>query len=334
VPLGERTMVNFSSAERDVTQVHLSVATRQQTGRVDVLNVLTGKTELQSASKAKHDLADITVRTAFVTAKDGAQIPVTLMHRPDLKLDGDNRTLLYGYGSYGTTQWPAYSSTAAAWVRLGGVHAVAHIRGGGELGNAWHDAGRLGNKQTSYDDFTSVATWLVAEKITSAKRLGIQGASSGGRLVLGAFVQRPELFGAVVAGVPVADMLRFDKHTWGISWKAEYGDVDKAEEFKWLLKHSPLHNIKAKLAAGVTYPPLLILTADNDQRVVPAHAYKFAATLKEAVPTAEVYVRTRKKAGHGSGNAYSLGQEYTADVVTFLTEKLGGPVLELPKFET
>jgi prolyl oligopeptidase len=330
VALGERTMANFSSGERDATQLYLSVATRQQAGRVDKLNMLTGQTELHLASKAKHDLADVTVRTAYATAKDGTKIPVTLMHRPDLKLDGDNRTLLYGYGSYGITQWPGYSTLAATWIRLGGVYAVAHIRGGGELGNAWHDAGRLGTKQTSYNDFASVAEWLVAEKITTAKRLGIQGASSGGRLVLGSFVQRPELFGAVVSGVPVADMLRFDKHTWGISWKAEYGDVDKAEEFKWLFAHSPLHNIKP----GVTYPPLMILTADNDQRVVPAHSYKFAAALKEKVPGTEVYVRTRKKAGHGATNAYSLGQEYVADIITFLTEKLGGPVLELPKIET
>jgi prolyl oligopeptidase len=330
VPLGERTMANFSSnAERDATQVHLSIGTRQQTGRVETLNLLTGKTELHLASKAKHDLADITVRTAFATAKDGAQIPVTLMHRPELKLDGENRTLLYGYGSYGITQWPGYSSLAAAWIRTGGVYAVAHIRGGGELGNAWHDAGRLGNKQTAYNDFASVAEWLVAEKITTAKRLGIYGASSGGRLVLGSFVQRAELFGAVVSGVPVADMLRFDKHTWGIAWKAEYGDVDKAEEFKWLFGHSPLHNIKP----GKAYPPLMILTADNDQRVVPAHSYKFAAALKDVVPGAEVYVRTRKKAGHGGYNAYSLSLEYVADIVTFLTAKLGGPVLDLPKID-
>jgi prolyl oligopeptidase len=329
VALGERVTVNFGNNERDATQVHLGVSTRQQTGRVEKLNMLTGQTELHAASNAKHDLADVTVRTAFATAEDGTQIPVTLMHRPDLKFDGANRTLLYGYGSYGITMWPSFSSLAAAWVRLGGVYAVAHIRGGGELGNAWHDAGRLGSKPTSYSDFASVAEWLVGEKITMAKRLGIHGASSGGRLVLGSFVQRPELFGAVVSGVPVADMLRFDKHTWGVSWKAEYGDVDKAEEFKWLLSHSPLHNIKA----GVTYPPLLILTADNDQRVVPAHSYKFAAALKDAVPGTEVYVRTRKKAGHGGTNAYSLGQEYVADIVTFLTEKLGGPVLDLPKIQ-
>jgi prolyl oligopeptidase len=333
VALGERSQLTFSSGERDVTQIHVSVSTPLQPGRVDKLNLLTGQTELHLASKAKHDLADMTVRTVFATSKDGTKIPVTLLHRPDLKLDGENRTLLYGYGGFGITERPGYRTLAAAWVRLGGVYAVAHIRGGGELGNTWHDGGSLANQQNGFDDFASVAEWLVAEKITTPKRLGIQGASNGGRLVLSSFVQRPELFGAVVCGVPVADMVRFDKHTWGISWKQEYGDVDKPEDFKLLYKLSPVHNIRAKLPNGAAYPPLLILTAENDQRVVPAHAYKFAAALKDAVPTAEVYVRTRRRGGHGNHNAYSLGQEYTADVVTFLTEKLGGPVLDLPKID-
>jgi prolyl oligopeptidase len=329
ITFGERVSVAFQSGERDVTTVNASVSSRQQPGRVEKINLLTGKTELVSPSKAKHDLSDITVRTVFATSKDGTKIPVTLMHRPDMVADGENRTLLYGYGSYGITQQATYSPTAAAWVRLGGVYAVAHIRGGGENGNAWHEAARLGRKQTSYDDFAAAAEWLAAEKITRASRLGIHGGSSGGRLVLGCMVQRPTLYGAVVASVPVADMLRFDKHTWGVSWKVEYGDVDKAEEFKWLHAHSPLHNIKA----GVAYPPLLLLTADNDQRVVPAHTYKFAAALKEASPKTDVLVRTRRKAGHGQHNAYTRAQENSADVVTFMTGKLGGPVLDLPKID-
>jgi prolyl oligopeptidase len=231
------------------------------------------------------------------------------MHRRDTP-DGSNRTLLYGYGGFGISQWPFYSSFVAAWIRLGGVFALSYIRGGGELGSNWHETGRRSKQQNSFDDFAASAEWLIRNGLTRADRLGIFGASNGGRLVLATNLQRPELFGAVVSAVPVADMIRFPKFTFGRHWTPEYGDPEKPEDFKWLMAYSPLHNVKRDMK----YPPLMILTADNDQRVAPAHD-----------------VRTRRGAGHGGGNAYSKSIEYQADIITFLCTKLGGPLLELPK---
>src|SRR4029453_44970 len=163
-----------------------------------------------------------------------------------------------------------YWRLVAAWVRLGGVYAVATIRGGGELGSAWHEGGRLAKQQNSIDDFAAAAEWLSANGVTRRERLGIYGASNGGRLVLATMLQRPDLVGAVVSGVPVADMVRFHKFTFGVSWKPEYGDPNTPDAFKWLRASPPLHNDNP----AQTSPPLMILTADNDQRVVPAHAYK------------------------------------------------------------
>ncbi|MGH6816492.1 MAG: prolyl oligopeptidase family serine peptidase [Hyphomicrobiaceae bacterium] len=319
--------IHFLAGEREDSELHLDVDDRRRPARMERLNVMTGRVETVRPSKAPHSLADMELRHVHAKSKDGTEVPVTLMHRADIAADGSNRTLLTGYGSYGISQWPGYSSFVAAWLRLGGVYAVASIRGGGELGRNWHHDGRLAKKQNAIDDFAAAAEWLIGNRIAKPERLGIYGASSGGRLVLTAMVQRPELFGAVVAGVPLVDMLRFARFTFGSAWKAEYGDIDKAEDFKWLMAHSPLHNVKA----GAAYPPLLILTADNDERVVPAHAYKMAATLRATAPSSEVYVRTRQGAGHGSGNAYSKAIAYQADIIGFLCSKLGGPILELPK---
>jgi hypothetical protein len=167
------------------------------------------------------------VRQVRGKSKDGTEVPITLIHRPDVALDGSNRTLLYGYGGYGISQWPFYSSFVAAWLRLGGVYAVATIRGGSEFGSAWHEGGRLSKQQNSFDDFAAAAEWLIANGVTRRERLGIFGASNGGRLVLTTMLQRPDLIGAVVSGVPVADMVRFPKFTFGVSWTPEYGDPSK-----------------------------------------------------------------------------------------------------------
>ena len=330
VPVDQASRIEFQRGERVANTLHIDIDDRRRPRRQMQLNVLKGQLEPISGPKPPHTLEDVEIRESKARSKDGTEVPVTVMHLPGLKADGANRTLLYGYGSYGISQWPVYSSLVAAWIRLGGVYAVASIRGGAEFGQTWHENGRLSKKQNALDDFAAAAEHLAVEGICKPERLGIYGGSSGGRLVLGSLVQRPELFGAVVAGVPVADMLRFHRHTFGVAWTQEYGNPDKPEDFAWLRALSPLHNIKS----GVTYPPLMILTADNDQRVIPGHAYKFAATLSEASPTSEVHVRTRRGAGHGGGNAYSKGLEYQADILTFLTQKLGGPVLELPKIDT
>jgi prolyl oligopeptidase len=271
-------------------------------------------------------LSDAVVRQIFVTSRDGTRVPMTLIHRPGIALDGNNRTLLYGYGGFGVSLWPGYSEKVAAWVRLGGIYAIAAIRGGGEFGQPWHDGGRGAKKQNVFDDFTASAEWLIANGYTRPARLGINGASNGGLLVLACMLQRPELFGAVVAAVPVADMLRFQNFNFGSNWMVEYGNPDREPDFRTLLAYSPLHNVRA----GVTYPPLLVLTADHDDRVSPAHAYKFVATMQDRSPGSETYLRVERQAGHGSGNALSKTLDRDSDTIAFLCDKLGGPVLDLP----
>jgi prolyl oligopeptidase len=253
---------------------------------------------------------------------------MTLIHRPDIATDGSNRTLLYAYGGFGFALWPYYSERIAAWVRMGGSYALASIRGGGEYGQPWHDGGRGVHKQASFDDFIASAEWLISNGYTRPGRLGINGASNGGLLVLATMLQRPDLFGAVVSAVPVTDMLRFPKFTFGINWTPEYGDAETNEaDFKALLAYSPLHNIRK----DVKYPPLLVMTADNDDRVAPAHSYKFVATMQSESPDSAVYLAVERRAGHGQGNALNKSIDRECDTLAFLCEKLGGPMLDLPK---
>jgi prolyl oligopeptidase len=238
--------------------------------------------------------------------------------------------LLYAYGGFGYALWPGYSATIDAWVRLGGIYALASIRGGGEYGQDWHDAGRRAKKQNSFDDFIASAEWLIANGYTHPNRLGIDGASNGGLLVLATMLQRPDLFGAVVAAVPVTDMIRFPKFTFGVNWIPEYGDAEKSEaDFKTLLAYSPLHNVRN----GGKYPPLLVLTADHDDRVAPAHSYKFVATMQSSAPQSEVFLTVERRAGHGAGNALSKTIDRDSDTIAFLCEKLGGPIRDLPRIE-
>jgi prolyl oligopeptidase len=313
--------------ERD-DHLLLEVNDYKRPSRIEWLDLESGKASIFRASAAGHDLGDAVVRQVFVTGRDGAKIPMTLIHRPDIPMDGSNRTLLYAYGGFGITLWPGYREGIASWVRLGGVYALASIRGGGEYGQNWHDAGRLGNKQNSFDDFIASAEWLITNGITRPDRLGMTGASNGGLLVLAVMLQRPDLFGAVVAGVPVTDMIRFPKFTFGVNWKPEYGDPDNSEaDFKTLLAYSPLHNVRK----NVKYPPLLVLTADHDDRVAPAHSYKFVATMQSQAPESQVFLAVERRAGHGAGNSLSKSIDRECDTIAFLCEKLGGPMLDLPK---
>lgn len=319
--------IRIDRTERTASDMRVNVDDRRRPVRQMRLNIRTGSVIEIAGPKPPHTLEDAVIRQTEAVSEDGTHIPVTLMYLPGLAMNGTNRTLLYGYGSYGITQQPGYSSLAAAWVRLGGVYAVAAVRGGAEFGRTWHDGARQASKRNAVSDIVAAAEHLIASGMTSTPHLGCFGASSGGRLMLGAMVRRPDLFGAVAVGVPLVDMLRFHKHTFGASWKTEYGDPDRAADFAWLHALSPLHNIRA----GATYPPLLLLTGDNDQRVVPSHAYKFAATLRRASPGSVVLVRTRRDAGHGPGNATSKVIDYQSDIVTFLMSRLGGPVRELPQ---
>jgi prolyl oligopeptidase len=243
-----------------------------------------------------------------------------LTYRKGLKLDGNNPTLLYGYGGFDVSLTPTFSVSNVAWMEIGGVLAVPNLRGGGEYGEEWHRAGMKLKKQNVFDDFIAAAEWLIANKYTSSSKLAIDGASNGGLLVGACLTERPDLFGAAVPEVGVMDMLRFQKFTIGWAWASDYGSSDNPEEFKALYAYSPLHNIKPR----TVYPPTLILTADHDDRVVPGHSFKFAATLQGAqLGWAPVLIRIETRAGHGAGKPVSKLIDERTDVLGFLVRALG-----------
>jgi prolyl oligopeptidase len=256
----------------------------------------------------------------FYTSKDGTRVPMFVSHKKGLALDGSAPTLLYAYGGFNIPLLPEFSPSHVMWMERGGVYAQPGLRGGGEYGEAWHEAGVGVKKQNVFDDFIAAAEWLIASKYTSPERLAISGGSNGGLLVAACELQRPELFGAVVASVGVMDMLRFDKFTIGWAWKAEYGSPsENAEEFAAIYKYSPLHNIQP----GTSYPATLIMTADHDDRVFPAHSFKYTATL-QAVQCGPnpVLIRVEARAGHGAGMPLSKRIEATVDQYAFLVTAL------------
>ena len=284
------------------------------------LDVASGSASLFKRPQTAFDPSLYETRRAFVTGKDGARFPIFIGHRKGLVPDGNNPTLLYGYGGFNVPTTPAFNVTAAAWMQMGGVYVTAAIRGGGEYGRAWHEAGTKLQKQNVFDDFIAAAEWLVAQKITRPARLAIHGGSNGGLLVGAVLNQRPELFGAAVPTVGVMDMLRFHKFTIGWAWVGDYGSSDDAAQFKALMAYSPLHNI----AAGKAYPPVLVMTADHDDRVVPAHSFKYAAALQAAdTGPAPKLVRIETQAGHGAGKPTSKIIAERADMLAFLAHSLG-----------
>jgi prolyl oligopeptidase len=265
------------------------------------------------------DVNQYETRQVFVTGKDGARVPMFLVHRKGLALNGNNPTLMYGYGGFNIATTPGFNSLRIALLEQGFVYASVNMRGGSEYGEAWHDAGTKTKKQNVFDDFIAAAEWLIANKYTSPAKLAAQGGSNGGLLVGAVINQRPDLFRAAIPQVGVMDMLRFHKFTIGWNWIADYGSSDHPEEFKALYAYSPLHNIKA----GVKYPATLITTADHDDRVVPAHSFKYAATLQKAAsPDNPVLIRIETKSGHGASNV-TKQIESTADIYAFLMHNLG-----------
>lgn len=255
----------------------------------------------------------------FVPSKDGTRIPMYITHRKGLKRDGQNPTLLYGYGGFNVANMPTFDIHRLIWLELGGVYASANMRGGGEYGEEWHLGGMLDRKQTVFDDFIACAEWLIANGITSTPKLAIEGASNGGLLIGACMTRRPDLFGACLPEVGVMDMLRFHKFTIGWAWVSDYGSPEDPEQFRTLYSYSPYHNLKPDTA----YPATLVITADHDDRVVPGHSFKFAARLQACQRgEAPILIRIQAKAGHGLGKPVAIQIEERSDIYAFLFQAL------------
>jgi prolyl oligopeptidase len=282
-------------------------------------DTITGQSKQLRESKVAFKPGDFEVQEIFYQSKDGTRAPMFLAHKKGIKLDGSNPTLLYGYGGFNIPMTPNFSVTPVAWMEMGGVYAVAILRGGGEYGEEWHRAGTKLKKQNVFDDFLSAAQWLIDNSYTRPDKLAIIGRSNGGLLVGAAMTQRPDLFGACLPGVGVMDMLRFNKFTAGRFWVDDYGAAENPEEFKALYAYSPYHNLKK----GVRYPATLVTTADTDDRVVPGHSFKFAAALQAAhAGETPVLIRIETRAGHGAGKPTAKLIEEVADELAFLVTNL------------
>ncbi|NWJ39393.1 MAG: S9 family peptidase [Geothrix sp.] len=305
---------------REDTETFYTFGSFTYPGTIYRLDLKTGKSDVFRTPKVAFKPADYEVKQVFYPSKDGTKVPMFLVHKKGLKLDGQNPTLLYGYGGFNVPLTPGFSVSRMVWLEMGGVYAMANLRGGGEYGLDWYDAGRKDKKQNVFDDFIAAAEWLIAHKVTSTPKLAINGGSNGGLLVGACLTQRPDLFGAAVPEVGVMDMLRFHKFTLGWGWKSDYGSSETREGFDTLMKYSPLHTIKP----GVKYPPTLVTTGDHDDRVVPAHSHKFTATLQSAQGgPAPILTRIETSAGHGAGKPTAKAIAERADVLAFLVKNLG-----------
>lgn len=282
-------------------------------------NIEENTSEVFYSPEVDFDAEAYETRQVFYTSKDGTEVPMFIVHKKGLELDGSNPTLLYGYGGFNSSMTPSFSTVRAVWLEQGGVFALANIRGGGEYGEEWHKAGTVLQKQNVFDDFIAAAEYLIHENYTSSKRLAVYGASNGGLLIGAVVNQRPELFAAAIPMVGVMDMLRFHKFTIGHFWTVDYGSSDNADEFKYLLDYSPLHNISSEKE----YPAVLVTTGDHDDRVVPAHSFKYAATLQEHYSGKNpVMIRINTDAGHGAGKPTDMViQEYT-DIWAFIYQNM------------
>jgi prolyl oligopeptidase len=270
---------------------------------------------------------DFETRQVWVTSKDGVKVPMFITHKKGLKPNGHTPTLLYGYGGFNISITPTFSVGNLVWLEMGGIYAVPNLRGGGEYGEEWHQAGTKLRKQNVFNDFNASAEWLIQQGWTSPKQLAIQGGSNGGLLVGACMTQRPDLYGACLPAVGVMDMLRFHKFTIGWAWTSDYGSSENENEFKALYAYSPYHNLKPKTA----YPPTMVTTGDHDDRVVPAHSFKFAARLQEVhTGPNPVLIRIDVKAGHGAGKPVSKQIEERADQLAFLARQFDVPAPKAP----
>ncbi len=273
-----------------------------------------------SKPKLDFNTSNYETKQIFYTSKDGTRVPMFIIHKKGIKLNGQNPVYLYGYGGFNISLTPAFSAARLVWLEKGGVLAIPNLRGGGEYGEEWHKAGTKLQKQNVFDDFIAAAEYLIKQNYTNSSKLAIAGGSNGGLLVGACMTQRPDLFKVALPAVGVMDMLRFHKFTIGWAWTGDYGSSDDAEQFNYILKYSPLHNIKA----GVHYPATLVTTADHDDRVVPAHSFKFAATLQEKhVGENPVLIRIETEAGHGAGKPTSKQIDEWSDVWAFTFKNMG-----------
>ncbi len=304
---------------RNYTETFFSFTSFTAPTTIYRLDLTTFARSVFRAPKVDFDPANYETKQVFYQSKDGTRVPMFITHKKGLKLNGRAPTYLYGYGGFNISLTPAFSVGNLVWMEMGGVFAEPSLRGGGEYGEDWHRAGMNAKKQTVFDDFIAAAEWLVANKYTRPDKIAIGGGSNGGLLVGATMTQRPDLFSAALPAVGVMDMLRFHKFTIGWAWTSEYGSSDNAEEFKTLVAYSPLHNLKP----GVKYPATMVTTADHDDRVVPAHSFKFAARLQETqAGPAPTLIRIETKAGHGAGKPTAKLIEEAADKWSFLVQVL------------
>jgi prolyl oligopeptidase len=284
------------------------------------LDVGSDRTDVYDRVVSPVDVSRYEAEQVWCRSKDGTPVPMFVISGKDAVLDGKNPAILYGYGGFDIAMTPGYSKTVIPWLEMGGIYAIANLRGGGEFGEDWHRAGMLEKKQNVFDDFIAAAEWLFAGKYTSPARLAIFGGSNGGLLVGAVVTQRPDICAAAVCAVPVLDMMRYHLFSVGRYWITEYGDPGKAEEFAFLIKYSPYHNVRE----GVRYPAILLTTAESDSRVDPAHAMKMTARLQAATGSENpVLLRYETKAGHGIGAPIQKVVDEYADYLSFLSWRLG-----------
>ncbi|NEQ27372.1 MAG: S9 family peptidase, partial [Microcoleus sp. SIO2G3] len=324
-PAGEVQLPGVGSAggfggKRTDTETFYSFTSFTTPTTIYRYDLTTGESTIFRQPQVDFNPADYETKQVFYTSKDGTRVPMFITHRKGLAIDGSNPTYLYGYGGFSIPITPAFSPSNLVWMELGGVYAVANLRGGGEYGEAWHQAGAKLNKQNVFDDFISAAEWLIENQYTSPQKLAIGGGSNGGLLVGACMTQRPDLFAAALPAVGVLDMLRFPLFTIGWAWCSDYGSPENPDEFQALYAYSPLHNLKP----GTAYPATMITTADHDDRVVPAHSFKFAAALQAAhAGDAPVLIRIETKARHGAGKPTAKVIEEASDRWAFLVKVLG-----------
>jgi prolyl oligopeptidase len=314
------------SGKRADTETFYSYTSFNAPRTIYHLDLTAGVSTVFRQPKVDFNPADYETIQVFYPSKDGTRVPMFITYKKGLKLDGTNPTLLYGYGGFDINLTPYFSVADLVWLEMGGVYAMPNLRGGGEYGEDWHQAGMKLKKQNVFDDFIAAAQWLIDNHYTSTPKLAINGASNGGLLIGACLTQRPDLFGAALPDVGVMDMLRFNKFTIGWAWMSDYGSPDdNAAEFKALYAYSPLHNIRP----GTKYPPTLITTGDHDDRVVPAHSFKFAATLqKDQAGDAPILIRIETRAGHGGGKPTDKIIAEISDQYAFLLTELG---MQLPE---